>query len=140
MAIHRAELRELIRDLHSIPREVREELRPSVLAAGGIVAEEARRNSSWSTRIPDAIWVSGRFSGGNSAGVRVAVNIRKAPHAPFYEGPPAVFYHSLYGNRRHWYPEAARPFLKVALVSKADEATEVIDDMVAHVLQRHGFR
>lgn len=140
MPIHRRELRELIRDLRRIPREVREELRPAVLAAGGIVAEEARRNADWSTRIPDAIWVSSRFSGGSTAGVRVAVNVRKAPHAPLYEGPPRVFHHSLFGNRRHWYPEAARPFLQPALVSKADEAAEVVDDAVAHVLARHGFR
>ncbi|WP_433225604.1 HK97 gp10 family phage protein [Actinomadura formosensis] len=133
------EIRRLIRDLDGIPPELRRQLRPGLRTAGRIVADQAKINAAWSTRIPKAIKVSVRFSG--TPGVRVRVDRRKAPHGRPYEhgGRPGTFRHPYFGDRRRWYSQRARPFLAPAVASKGRRAAREIDRVVARVTRDAGF-
>lgn len=133
-------IRRLVRDLDGIPPDLRRQLRPGLRAAGKAVADQAKTNASWSSRIPRAIGVSVKFSG--SPGVRVVVNKRKAPHARPYEhgGRPGTFRHPYFGDRRRWYSQRARPFLAPAARAKGPRAAREVDRVVRRVTRAAGFR
>ncbi|MBX6382023.1 MAG: HK97 gp10 family phage protein [Microbispora sp.] len=134
------EVQRLMRDLGGIPQDLRRQLRPGLRGAGRIVADEAKRRASWSSRIPRATTVSVRFAG--SPGVRVIVNRRKAPHARPHEhgGRPGQFRHPLFGDRSRWYSQRARPFLAPALEAKGRAAEREISRVVDRVTRDAGFR
>jgi hypothetical protein len=134
------EVGELIRDLKGVPRDVQRRLRPAIIGAGRDVLERARLNASWSSRIPGATRLSVRFS--RNPGVDVITDGRKAPHASVYEndGKPGVKAHPLFGNRRHRYRFAARPFLGPAMDAEAPDAAARIGDVVDRALFDHRFR
>lgn len=134
------EMDRLIHDVGEIPRDLRKRLRPKVRAAGNIVARDARLRASWSTRIPAAIRVRTAFA--KSPGVRVSVDLRKAPHAKPYEneGRPGKFRHPVFGNRSNWVTQKARPFLGPALQAKSDAAAHDIADAVDRATRDAGFR
>lgn len=135
------EIAELRSDLGNIPKELRRQLRPGLRAAGLVVADDARRRASWSTRIPRAIRVSVTFSG-RRPGVAVVVNNTKAPHGRPFEhgGRPGHFRHPTHGHRDRWVGQQARPFLYPALVAKGAEAAGQIADVVDRVTREAGFR
>lgn len=134
------EIRRLIRDLDGIPRDLRRQLRPGLRTAGRMVADQAKVNASWSTRIPGAIRVSVRFSG--TPGVSVIVDKRKAPHGRPHEhgGRPGTFRHPLFGDRSRWYSQRARPFLAPAAEAKSRAAAREIHRVVDRVTRDAGFR
>lgn len=135
------EVEELVKELRKVPQELKRELRPGLRAAGRVVADDAKRRASWSSRIPRAIRVSTTF-GKRNAGVSVVVNKNKAPHARPFEhgGRSGKFRHPRWGDREHWYSQTARPFLYPALLAKGDEAAEQIADVVDRVTREAGFR
>jgi hypothetical protein len=138
MSVDRAQLEALIKDLGTIPPDLRSEMGPGMRRAGAPVLAEMRRRASWSTRIPGATSMT---ASGTSAGVQFRVNSGKAPHARPYEhdGAAGTFRHPVYGNRENWVPQAARPFFYGAVADKADEVANALGDVVTEVAQRHGF-
>lgn len=134
------QVRELIRDLDQIPRDLRRQMRPVLQRAGRDMLRQAQINASWSSRIPGATRLSVRFS--RDPGVDVRTDVRKAPHAPYYEneGRPGVFRHPLFGNRSYWYSQRARPFLGPAFDAHADSTVAQMNDAVERVTRDAGFR
>lgn len=59
---------------------LRKEIRAAVNEAGADILAKARAEASWSSRIPDAMYIRPNFTA-RSAGIRLVVNRRKAPHA-----------------------------------------------------------
>lgn len=133
------EIRRLIDDLGKIPKELKVELRPGLRKAGEIVRDEARRNASWSTRIPAATRVSVGFTKRNP-GVAVQVNKNRAPHArPFEHGGQAGYFrHKVFGHQDRWVRQKARPFLAKAAEDKAPEAEKKVAEVVDHVTRNTG--
>lgn len=121
MVVTRADLQELILDLGGLPDEVRRQLRPALRKAAQPILADARRRSSWSSRIPGAISVKVSLTARNP-GVRLVVDSRKAPHARPYEMGSK---RAAFGTLRHpvfadpnksrddwtWVNERTRPFL-----------------------------
>jgi hypothetical protein len=134
------EVGELIRDLEKIPRAVQRRLRPAIIGAGGDVLRRARLNASWSSRIPGATRLSVRFS--RNPGIDVITDGRRAPHASVYEneGREGMKAHPLFGNRRHWYRFAARPYLAPAMDAEAPAAAARIGDVIDRALWDNRFR
>lgn len=134
MGVNRAELRKLIVDLGAVPGDMRGELGPGVRDAGEIIADEMRRRSDWSTRIPGAISV-------HAAGAHASITVSSiaAPHARPYEGLSGdPFRRPVYGGPA-WVSQAARPFFFSSADAKRGEAVERMGDRVDRVLTRHGF-
>lgn len=77
-------------------------------------------------------------------GVTVAMRISGAKSkgaGPAFEsisGKP-TFRHPLFGDRDHWYTQAARPFLKPALDRKARDAERQIADVVEKAARASGW-
>ncbi|TDB88353.1 HK97 gp10 family phage protein [Actinomadura sp. KC216] len=134
------EVRDLIRDLDQIPRELRVQMRPALQRAGRDLLRQAQLNASWSSRIPSATRLSVRFS--RDPAVDVRTDGRRAPHATHYEneGKPGTFKHPLFGNRSYWYSQRARPYLGPAFDAKADDAFAAMADAVDRVTRDAGFR
>lgn len=137
MAVNRAELRRLITDFEVMPRELRSELRPALRRGAQTMQQAAQRNASWSSRIPPHIKLATALNVSGS-GVTIYVDERGAPHAVLYEGPES-WWHPLYGAKRHWFQQAARPFLAPAYDAHAEGVVDEVDDMVARVAAMHGF-
>lgn len=120
------------RDMRRLTPETRRTVRPALKKAGAILADRARSNASWSTRIPAAITVQTSFRKDREK-VQVRVNAKKAPHARPYEGITSrsgSFRHPVFGdgNRRGshdysvWVSSPTRPFLLPAAESAGKEA------------------
>lgn len=137
MTIYYQSVSGLVAAFGKVPAEVRTALRPALREAGDAIADKARQNASWSTRIPGAISVSPNFSA--SGGVTVRVNSQTAPHARPYEGRSSgggIFRHPVFGNYQNWVPEQTRPFLKPAVESEADKAKALIATAVTETTSR----
>lgn len=116
--------------LRDVPKELRPRLRKAIVSAGDAVAAQARVNAAWSTRIPSAIKTRVRF--GSSAGVRVVVDSKKAPHARPFEGIGQrgdTFRHPVFGRDR-WVEQQQRPFLVPALQAKRDQTLRAIQEAI----------
>ncbi len=109
----------------------------AIRAGAEIVAEEARVMSSWSSRIPRSIRVTG-------AGTRVTVKAggARAPHAPAFEhhGSPGAFRHPVYGNRAVWVSQRARPFLLPAAIKNLPTVHDIAATGVDLAFREAGFR
>lgn len=134
-------IRQLVRDLGKMPKEVRQELRPAIKQVGNVVVADARARASWSTRIPGAIRIGLNFSSGSRAGVTIIGSVGKAPHLRVYEhlGFKAPFRHPVYG-RQLWVSEMARPFLFPAVTAHAEDVDKAIVAAIDKVAAAHGFR
>jgi hypothetical protein len=137
----RAELQRLIRDLGSLPPDLRKELRPALRKAAHPVLMEMRSNASWSTRIPPATRIATSLASASGAGVTLKVSSGPAPHARPYEhgGAAGNFRHPVFGNKKNWVPQRARPFFYRAVDDKANEVRDALGDTVVEVAARHGF-
>lgn len=123
-------IRELAKAFGGLPLTMRNELRPAVREAGNIIADQARANAGWSSRIPGAITVSTSFAQRNG-GARIKVDQIKAPHARAYEGigsRGSTFRHPVFddGEAKTWVEERKRPFLAPAVRQKRGHAEAVI--------------
>lgn len=93
-----------------------------------MVAQDAKRRSSWSSRIPGTIRVETSV-GENREGVKIRAGGPGAPHARPYEGLSVrgdVFRHPVYGNRENWVEQETRPFLFPAAAAMQSVATALI--------------
>lgn len=136
----RAELQRLIRDLGTLPPDLRKELRPALRKAAHPVLMEMRSNASWSTRIPAATRIATSLASASGAGVTLKVSSGPAPHARPYEhgGAAGNFRHPVFGGPA-WVPQRARPFFYKAVDDKANEVRDALGDTVVEVAKRHGF-
>lgn len=140
MASGRAELQKLIKDLGKIPPDLKRELRPAIRKAAQPVLGQMRANSSWSSRIPAATRISVGLSG-SKAGVTLRTNAKRAPHARPYEhgGSAGNFRHPLFGNKKRWVAQRARPFFFNAADQRANDVRDSLGDTVVEIAKRHGF-
>lgn len=140
MATGRQELLRLIEDFGKIPLEVRRELRPKIREVTGPTVAKVKANASWSSRIPGA--TTTKVALGKRPGIRINVNSKLAPHArPFEHGGQSGFFrHVVFGNRRVWVVQRARPFLYGPVAADASSLAQQIADVVPEVASRHGFR
>lgn len=139
MAVDRRALEDLIRDLGAVPPAVRREMRPALLKATQPTLQRVRQNGDWSMRIPNAVRLSTSF--GSVPGVTIRVDSRKVPGArPIeHDGQPGMFRHPVYGNRRVWREQPARPFFYRAVEETADQVRDALGDALMAVAEKHGF-
>lgn len=134
MTVHFRSVSEFAAALGRVPAEIQATLRPRLVEAGNIVAEDARQNASWSSRIPGAISVSAPIT--RNGGVLIRVDSEAAPHARPYEGLSAggasgVFRHPVFDDPDiPWQPQATRPFLQPAVDADRDEVVRLVEEAV----------
>lgn len=135
------QLRDLVQDLGKVPNEVRKRIRPVLRRSAQKPLAEARRNASWSSRIPGATRISVGFSK-RTPGVALVVNRHKAPHARAYEngGKNGTFRSPVFGNRKKWVNHTARPFLFKVARPWADQVSTDVGEVVDKVARDLGFR
>lgn len=100
------------------------ESQKSLRVEGQKIAERAKSNASWSTRIPQTVRV--RAAGVNA--VIVSAGGQDAPHAKPIEhaGAEGTFRHPVGGNRDVWVDQPARPFLHPAALERLQESAEAV--------------
>jgi hypothetical protein len=96
----------------------------SLRAEGAKIAERAKRNFDWSTRIPQTVKV--RTSG--VASVIITAGDKTAPHAKPIEhaGASGTFRHPVFGNTDVWVDQPARPSLHPAALEHLQESAEAV--------------
>lgn len=129
MGVQRGELEALIRDLGQIPPAIDRALRRDMRKAAQPALLEVRRRADWSTRIPAATTLTAGTGG--RPGVTIRTSAAKAPHARPYEGLSGdPFHHPVYGDRRNWVAQAARPFFYSGVAAAAGEVAGAVGDIV----------
>ena len=125
-------LRRLSRDLRAAAPAMAVELPTGLKAAGSVVAEEAKSQSSWSTRIPGS--VKTRASGTTAT---VIAGGSAAPDAAPFEnrGKTGAFRHPVFGNVGVWVSQQARPFLAPSLEAKSTELTAAVEAVLDRVIE-----
>lgn len=131
-----SQLKALARSLKLAAPELEKNFHTALVAAGELVAIEARQQSSWSHRIPKTIRVRRR-----GLGVRVEAGGDAAPHAAPLEhgGIPGKFRHPVFGGlyTDEWVDQEARPFLTPAAVittpAVVDAVLVAVDVTLAHI-------
>jgi len=109
ITIDMSQVRKLALDLKRSAPLVEKELHSALTAAGELVAVKARSNiAPYSSRIGKTVKTRRR-----GVGVRVEAGGARAPHAAPFEhgGKPGEFRAPLFGDKSHWYPHKAHPFL-----------------------------
>ena len=121
--IDTSELKDLARGLKAINPIFYRKLNERLKEAGKLVAEEAKVNASWSTKIPRTIHVSASMSS-----VSVTAGGKRAPGArPLeHEGRQGNFRHPVFGHRNVWVDQPARPFIIPALEKNRYKVLELI--------------
>lgn len=134
------QLRDFVRDMGKLPDEIRREIRPVLRRSAQGPLQDARRNASWSSRIPGATRISVGFSK-RTPGVALVVNRHKAPHARPYEnqGKQGTFRSPVFGNRDKWVDHQARPFLYKAAEPWMDDIDAEVGGVVDKVTREMGF-
>lgn len=143
MAIEVGGVKELASLLGALPAEVRSALRPALDEAARVIADKAKENAAYSTRIPAAIYTRAKF-GARTGGAVVGVDAAKAPEARVLElgnegRRSATFRHPLFGNTNYWYPQDRQPFLFPALAEKRAEAVAIVEAAVKEAARAGGL-
>lgn len=120
--------RSMAKDLHAADRSTGPALRRKLKTVGDIVANQAKQNASWSSRIPGSI-----KSRATQRQASVRAGGPNAPHAaPFeHRGQPGSFRHPVFGHRDRWVAQQARPFLRLALQQRN---ADIVDGMAQAIL------
>lgn len=125
-------------DMRRLPKEARRAARPKLRAAGGLIADGAKANASWSDRIPATVRVSTSFRV-DREGVTVIAGGANAPHARPFEGSRVnPFRHPVRGGPA-WVDQAARPFLIPAGRSGAMASEPMMHEALAEAAAAIGF-
>lgn len=134
------EIKRFFRDFKKMPDGVRKQARPMLRQTAQEPLADARKNASWSTRIPGATRISLRFSR-RFSGVTLYVNRRKAPHARAFEnqGKPGQFRHRVYG-KDVWVNQSARPFFYEVSGEWHSNVIKNLGEVVDQVTRDHGFK
>lgn len=137
------DVRKLVNDLRKISGQVSRELGKEFKRAAGPVADQARANASWSSRIPGAI-STGVSQSRRFPGAQIKVAKGGAPHARLYEFGSGrrsqSFRHPVYGNRENWVEEPTRPFIRPAIRAKGEGFIKACDRAVDTAARANGFR
>lgn len=129
-------LTQLAKDLSTITPKVLQEMVGSLKIAAELVAESARTEASWSTRIPATI----RVAGASPRSITVKAGGADAPHAYTFEAPDGKpVRHPVFGNRAVWVEQTPRPFLRPALDAHMEELSEIVVMAIERALLRSGF-
>lgn len=136
--INDAEFRAFADQLRGFPKELRRGLRKNIKAASQDLVRDIQSNASWSTRIPSAVKTRVGF-GQRSAGVRVFVDSRIAPHARPLEfgsqGRSNVNRHPVFGTDV-WVDQPTRPFFMKAVRSNQRQVVSKVQDAIDDSLRR----
>lgn len=120
----------------------REALRPALVAAGDIVAEQTRENAAFSSRIPGAVYVKAPLTARSP--VVVGINAILAPEAkPLEVGnvgsrSSTSFRHPVFG-RDDWVAQDMHQSLFPAVRDKTPEVTTAVAGAVAAFVASTGF-
>lgn len=96
------------------------------------VVPDAKRNSSWSGRIPKSIGVSV-----TAREVKVKTRPNTAPHAGIMEFGGR---HPVFGNRAVWVNQTARPFLGPAVNENRDTVAKLVAKETENAMRSVGFK
>lgn len=134
------EIRRLVAEFGKIPVDLRKQLRVAIREAAKPILADAKRRADWSSRIPAATRLKIAF-GKKTAGVSIVVGAKRAPHARPFEhgGQPGDFRHPVFGNRRKWVAQRARPFLAPAARGQINNVKEELREAVMTVVRENGF-
>jgi len=131
----------LQRDLRDLGPEIRKELNDEIKGIADKMLTSAKRNASWSSRIPGALSVSVTTSR-----VGVKASRRKAPHARAFEGvrragfgATSSFRHPVYGNRNVWVSQPTRPFLAPAIIEHREAFFAQAGEAVTNAARTAGW-
>lgn len=134
-------LRDFARDLKLANRVWSAEMGRDLRAAAQVIAEEAKLESSWSSRIPGSIVVRGA-----GANVRIVAGGPRAPHAITFEAPEGtprrhpVFARGTDRTKWVWVAQTPRPYLRTAGERKGEEALEKFARIIDRWADRAGFK
>jgi hypothetical protein len=124
MSIEYGAVKVLAIKLERMPLTLRTRLRPVMKAAATSVADQAKSNAAFSSRIPAAISVRSRIGSDlTGVGATVVVSGAKAPEAVLLEygnlnsRSTTTFRHPVYGGDT-WVTQDMHPYLYPALASK----------------------
>lgn len=124
--------------LRGFPKDLRKELRRNIKAASEQLVRDIQSNASWSTRIPAATKVRVGF-GQRSAGVRVFVDKRAAPHARPLEfgsqGRSNINRHPVFGTDV-WVDQPTRPFFMRAVRSNRRQVVSKVQEAIDEAWRR----
>ena len=132
MSVELASLKRHQDKLLALDKTTRNALKAEMRTIGAAVANRAKRNASWSTRIPGSIKVRTRLTG-KRPGVIVLADASKAPHARPYEDIEGrgAFRHPVFGHEDRWVPQRSRPFLAPALRAELPSAKARLAEAVS---------
>ncbi len=139
---NRNALRDLIEDFGGkMPKEVKAEIRPLLRKTGAGALADVRRNAAWSKKIPKATRLQLSLAG-KRPGAAVVTRRKDAEHArPLeHQGKPGRVRHPLFGDRKRWVTQPARPFMTPVAPDWQDSVRDGIGEIVDQVSRRHGFR
>lgn len=133
-------INQLRRELGGIPVELRRLLRKRLPGLAEPMLADARRRSSWSTRIPNSLRIKVSFAK-RRGGVLLVADRRRAPHARPFEGVTGrtFFRHPVYG-RDVWVRQRTRPFLGPAVDARLLTLVTEINKLADQVARDAGFR
>lgn len=123
------------------PKDLQREIRPLMRKIGGPALAAAKRNASWSRRIPAATKLSVSLTK-RGAGMKISTSRKAADHAHAFEhkGQPGMFRHPVNKRKTVWVNQRARPFQWPAVQPITKSIDKEIGAMVDHVSRAHGFK
>ena len=136
-----AALRKFVSQFPKLPVEIRRELRPLLKKVGQPALLAARRNASFSARIPKATKLSISLTK-RGAGMKLVTSRILADHARALEhrGQEGMFRHPVNKAKTVWVSQPAQPFLLPAVVPITKNIDQEIGKIVDQVARSHGFR
>lgn len=140
-------MRDLVAEMRLVDKKfasaVRKEIRAAITEAGAEIVAKVRASASWSSRIPGAVSLRPNFTA-RSAGVRIVVNRRKAPHAGIYElgnkgaSDAATFTHPVFGKGEA--VQATRPFFFTSIERQTPDTERRVLAAIDQACRDAGFR
>jgi hypothetical protein len=132
-------LNKVVRDLRDIEPKARAKVNAAIKLGGQAIVTAAQSNAAWSAQLPGT--VRAKATGRNLTIVAGVPNKKKIPAAAIeygrsweYQTYSPTFRHPLFGNRRHWYDQRARPFIRPAIEGHLDEVASDIAQAVANTI------
>lgn len=133
-------IRRMIRQHQKFPEDLAKRLRPKMRGVSQPLLMDAKRRSSWSTRIPQALRIATSFTK-RQAGVSLVASRRKAPHARAYEGIRGNdrFRHMVFGDRQAWVEQPTRPFAQPAADLHGRRVVQAVNEAVDEAATAAGY-
>lgn len=134
-------LSDVARDAKAADKVLLKELRTGLKKAAEPARQRVKANAP-SPRIASAIGPARVSFAAKGASVRIVANAKKAPHARPLEnrGKPGTFRHPLFGDRKHWVKQQARPFFFSGVRQADPEISREMQKVVDEVTRKLKFR